>query len=332
MDSTANYHEESEPETESAIRSLFRLADELSESRREWAKNDFRDRPREEKPASNKRMSAPPEPDPYGSLKLFGVLVAGLAIGGAIGWQAHDTMRPTVVNSRYRPASLTEAHRLLSADFGRFDKPIKRLPATIPPAYEKDTIEKSTFEQKRAPQNLKGDLPPTNRIVDPLPVAMPPTMSGSLPPSDGTAAEIRPNLHALEARVRTAIADAGGHVTRTHESDTSLTLTVSISPNGGPALRSAVRQAGNGQASVSEFSSDESDSETDPVQGAELKAAQDSVISLKAQLAKDEVSFLPEAPALKSIKAQYVEALKELSKLQRANRKSATYQVVISAN
>jgi hypothetical protein len=338
MSSSANHQEQNE----SAIRSLFRLVDEVSGPSQETCSNEPVAPRATGKQASNKSMDAPTQ-DPSSGLKLFGALAFGAILGGFVGWQARGAMHSTPLASHYRPASLAEAHRLLQQDGfygGKDSKPLKLPPLKIVPAYQNETIEKSVSRQVRSGHEFVGSLPSSTGgtfrgDVGPLAVTMPGSLPGTLPStgsaSFGAVAEARPNLHGTEAKVRTAIVQVGGRVSQAQEADGSVTLIATIKPDAGSSLRSAVRRASDGHASVSEITSDDSASDIDPVQAAELRSAEETVTTLKSQLAKDEISFLPEAPVLKSARAEYTDAVRNLARLQRANKKSATFQIVLSS-
>ncbi len=175
------------------------------------------------------------------------------------------------------------------------------------------------------PDGLPGNLP-----IGDLP-------SGGLPgvgatasePGGSNSAEVRLDLHGLEAKARMAANDVGGRVVQSEESDSSRTLQIRVKRDMESALRSRLRHALGNEASISTGREDESATPSDDVKEAELKTAEDTVSALKVQLAKDEVSFLPEAPVLRSLRAQYADAVKHLGEVRREMHPNVVVKVQI---
>jgi hypothetical protein len=273
------------------------------------------------------------------SFQLVTALVAGLIAGGLIGWQGHDFFNPHhSTQSIFRPATEQEAHRLFVRD--GIDPKTEPLPISMKP--EPKTDPPPTIKTER-PIDRQFESPSSS----PLPMAIPDGVipNGSIVPTgpelppigaQGLNPEVHPqlDLHGLEAKIRTVALDVGGSVKNVRDSGNSRTVTISIKSDMMRRLESRLQHVGGNNVSIEEAGEDGSgdSDDTNVVGSAEVKAAQDAAIALKTELAKDEVSFLPQAPALRSIQAQYLEALKHLGQVRKANQPNAIVRVTLRGN
>lgn len=259
------------------------------------------------------------------------VLLAGVVGGALIGWAGRGSLFAPPVYSNYRPATLAEAHRILNRRSGPVVVTTKTGPAKVAP------------KPKSTPAKVTNPKPPPSfepgHMLAPLPVPLGGSISGGLPDAGGFEISAPPaDIHALEAKVRTAVADAGAHVTRVREGSSggggkTKTLTVSVSEKSVHSLMRRLSSVVGGHGMVMESEADDSSNAgADPERSAELEEAKENLAAVKKELDKDEIAFLPQAPALSSVRAQYAEALKTVERLRRIVRPAASLTVVLAAD
>lgn len=155
-------------------------------------------------------------------------------------------------------------------------------------------------------------------------------LPGALSPVDPGSMTVKPalDLHSAEARVRTIAASEGGRIVTLHDarngSETiARSMVISVSPEKAPALADRIRKELGTTAMVEPpVSSPDSSSP-------ELRTEQNVLEQLKQRAHQASLDFYPDAPALKSLEAQYADQLKKVDQLRRSLKMPATVTVVL---
>ncbi|HWD42067.1 MAG TPA: hypothetical protein VG944_24730 [Fimbriimonas sp.] len=260
------------------------------------------------------------------SLIPLTLMFAGLLTGAFLGWTARGWVAPPPIHAAGTP---TRLHLQFSPVVA------KRVPKGL---QKVDDLKKLPPQPKAilgAPETFfaSGPLPPMTGSLEPaVPGKIEPIDVRKEPPA------ARPGLHDLEARVRLAVLEAGARVVAVRDESSgeqleSKTLVVSVPSEKAASLARRLRGRFGESATVGEPEADPNSSATssDQVESSEQRAAEIEAASLKKQLREASMSFYPDAPAVKSLQAQYTEALAKVNRFKSLTPQPLLISVVLTA-
>jgi|GEM_PF-3204479 len=258
------------------------------------------------------------------TLAWASTLVLGMIAGTMIGWVVRGVMEPPAPPIEHPVAKL------------------QRKPTVIlKPTQKVEPIAELTSNKPSKPNDGKPSTFSTNTgKAETIAPPMPP-IRGNLPPlspvgpnatATATPIETQPvaDLHSLEAKVRVMAAEAGGRVLNSRKGSggggvTSLSLVLSVPQEKADELSEKIRIGLGDRATVSD------PEPTAPSDTDELTGEQAALEALKKKLHDAQLSFYPDAPALKSMTEQVADQQKKVDALQKTEHLPYRLSVVLTS-